>query len=63
MRDLEHTTHNMKDLKTMKLSEAIPHLEEIAAHFSLRLHYVQEFRLAWKIFANRHYNAPWETGG
>jgi hypothetical protein len=53
----------MKDLKTMKLSEALPYLEEIAAHFSLRLHYVQEFRLAWKIFANRHYNAPWEADG
>jgi len=53
----------MIHIEKMTISQAMPYLEEIARHYELRLHYAREFRLAWRIFANRHYNAPWEAGG
>lgn len=48
----------MKTIGKHTLSELLPHLEEIAFEFGLKLNRVKDFKLVKKILIQRHYSIP-----
>jgi hypothetical protein len=48
-------------LGQLKLSEALPLLEEVAHFYGLNLYRVKDFRLARLIVVNKYFNGPWST--
>jgi len=46
----------MKEIGEMKISEAMPYLNEIALTYGLKLNRVKEFKVARMLFANTYYN-------